>query len=454
MLLVLALPALAQASPLEEANLVRARAGLPALSRAEPDPTAALVMERLLEDGTPGPDEGDELCGCFFYQEDDDSYLSASALYRQLGGQRIVGFWSYGQASGLERDRSTWALLLDPRVQQLAWQEDGQTVVLAAFASSDRPLGHLQLSHPSGFDPQGTTPLLALLPARTSTVSIQRRQGGRWNTELRFRASAADGYVNGMNGAVMYNLAAAASTVVERTHTLNSGVVFAFGRRYRVSGQPLSITPMPRQDIARRFRYGASMPGRYRRALRRHLARTPAWARRQLALVDGWTTVKSHSAGGVSITGWTGRGGQRPYYFDFLRSHLMDRRFGSFIAAHELGHLFDLSGLTLGGERELWRQFARSPRYRRCFPGQYGPNSCIPKEEVLADQFAFVMTGQWTTRSGYGIPPLISRRAFLRVLRRWWAPLPASYGFPLDERALVDGDEELLGTAPAGGKIA
>ncbi len=92
--------------------------------------------------------------------------------------------------------------------------------------------------------------------------------------------------------------------------------------------------------------------------------------------------------------------------------------YGSHMTVHELGHVVVNAYF---GERDynaMFQLFQRSPSWRDCFPA--APSSfedCVPPDEILAEQIAFLGSPRWF-RTSYEIPPLAARSALLGELRR------------------------------------
>lgn len=430
----------AQASPFEQANQVRAQAGLAALGTFD-DPVARDISEQLLLWASGGPGERRH-CGCFVDRPSLDGPVDAAELYRRSGGQGNVAFWSYESQGGPLTRRAIWAYLIDPRVEAMLYSRSGSRVAVA-FRYRDEPLPDLQLSHSGVFDLHGPAPLYVLLPGWGSRSELLRGQGPAWRVEapiyLQREIMPSSALVEGLGGAVMVNLAWVAdwASSLHRLQWLTaSPVVLAYDTSYRLGGREFRTLPAPSRQAGAPVRFGSGMNRRLRGHFRAHLRAAPGPVRQRFALLDGWVTIKAHRYGDASVAGES-ESPQRPYYVDYLASHIDGRNRESFhLAMHELGHLFDFAGLTQAGQQAFQRAFERSRRYRDCFPGSEGKHSCAGGEEIFAEQFAFYATGNRGVRTIYRVPALLSRRQFARLLDRWWKPRPYSYGFPVGSNGL------------------
>jgi hypothetical protein len=471
--LFLCLSASASATPLDDANVVRSQAGLPLLTLAN-DSAATAVNERLVVDGSGGYNEGEYYCGCYVYDpakydEPDYEGTSATSLYKQAGGSRIIGFWSYWKAYGPVTNRSMWALLLDPRITQLQWTENNDSVSIAVFANTAAPMKATQLSRSGNFNLAGEEPLFALVPSLKSKVAVERKVSGKWTTEYTFlgaeetEAATGSGWIAGMNGAVLHNFAASAASAFESRYepsATQSEVLLSNSTSYRVGASQIKTNPMPAKDLAAGFKYAKSISPKYRKVMGSFFAKTPRLVRDKIRVLDGMTTIKAHSGGGFSFTGYQTKTSERPYYMDFERWHLIGSgQLGRFIAVHELGHAFDYAGLSFGARQQFTKLFKKSSKWKKCFPGVSGPYSCVLEEEIFADQFSFYASGLRSQRDMYNVPPLASARAFQKILNAWWTPVPVAYGFKLDDNGLIKGGnpapiEEMVSAAASSSPIA
>lgn len=454
---IFAVPARAQASPLDDANFVRQQAGLPLLTQASEDEAARQVNETLLQKGRGGIDEdlADQYCGCLIDENPDDydaPMVYATERYRQLGGNAKAAFWTYFKQASPRVNRTVWALLLDPRASSMRWSESEEAVSITVFYDPNRKFTEPQISHAGSFNPVGTVPLFALLPSIKTKTTVYRGAGKKWYPEITvgkdwFEYDDIDNPpIAGYGESRLVNLATSTSRVVEANFfsITTSPVIFAHSTRYRVGNTTFKTTPLPRAIVKRKFKSARSMSYRYRKVMQSRFAQTPRAVRKAIGLIDGWTTLKTRG-GGTSYTIFSGKTDvERPFALDYARSHLGANATGKFITIHELGHLLDFTGLTYGGQRAFQSHFRKSRLWRSCYPG--GSSMCVPSEEILADQLAFGMGGAGSYGT-YGDPKMINVRQFNKLFGIWWAPKPLKYGFNLGTGGLIEGgtddDEEL-----------
>lgn len=75
---------------------------------------------------------------------------------------------------------------------------------------------------------------------------------------------------------------------------------------------------------------------------------------------------------------------------------------------HELGHVITNAYFTQKLYSSAFSIFSSSELWQECFPDATNqePGSCVPPDEILADQLAFWATGNREARSPRNVPPL------------------------------------------------
>jgi hypothetical protein len=81
---------------------------------------------------------------------------------------------------------------------------------------------------------------------------------------------------------------------------------------------------------------------------------------------------------------------------------------------HEFGHVLINAYFSQSHFLRTVRLLERSPDWSSCFldPTNPIPDSCVPEEEIVADQIAFWITKKYQTRSPRNIPVLFNHRQF------------------------------------------
>lgn len=155
-----------------------------------------------------------------------------------------------------------------------------------------------------------------------------------------------------------------------------------------------------------------------------HVKQAPPIARRLARIVAPHLTFRiargrADRAHGVPVAG----GGLR-FVVALLPRTWRRTAIGRFVFLHELGHVVDWAFIGPALRQRVREAFASSPAWRDCFP--YKGTGCVPASEVFAEQFAYWAGARRTLRSGYGIPPLLSRDAFgdLMAEAGWGADSP------------------------------
>lgn len=443
---VLAVPAVASASTVDEINALRVEHQLPALTAV--DAAAAQLEDRMLSGETydadavrereDGDDEGYDDCLCRLTASGDDP-ADAEDVYAasQPGAAAAFQLWLSGRTltENLSRHPRAAAALLDPRATTLTVGErDGLQAVAVTVdpqAAWTQPI--VVSSTPFALDGQ---PLLVLTgPGHASAFTLLVRRDGRTLAARTY--SAGSRYRRGVAGQRLYRLGAG-----------EQSPVFGYDVSYRLTSGSWATSfageRMPGSDRVRSFRFRSSMTARLRRQFRAAIAAGNPQARRWLGDWDGLITVRSHHGGGYSYASVTGSGGRTIYELDLNADHLAGApAWRNHVVWHELGHIVDFSGLRGKADAKFSSLFRRSGRYRSCFSAsdETGRKMCVSSMEVFADQFAFFATGNGDVRSGYGVPPLASARSFGRLLSGTYVGQPA--GFSLFS---VDGETSPLRT--------
>lgn len=183
---------------------------------------------------------------------------------------------------------------------------------------------------------------------------------------------------------------------------------------------------VPQQVVKRKVYFDQSVPKVVRRGFQRAVSRAPRQFRRMASVVDGQLVVsmrsKKYMRGSAGISTWKNPA-VRPYRIYFSKAVEWNDFQARVVAAHELGHIFDFSGVSGKMMRKVFLKKAKqSKQYKKCFK-KPGADGCMPLAEVFADHVAFYAIEEKFT-SGYGIPRLMSDKQIASALKRMWNPKP------------------------------
>lgn len=87
---------------------------------------------------------------------------------------------------------------------------------------------------------------------------------------------------------------------------------------------------------------------------------------------------------------------------------------GRHVLMHELGHAIEIATFGDADRERLDGLLRESPHWRDCF--EMADGACAPPREVVAEQLAFWAAGDRSVRTGYAVPPLLSRAAMSRFM--------------------------------------
>ena len=157
----------------------------------------------------------------------------------------------------------------------------------------------------------------------------------------------------------------------------------------------------------------SKLPAEALPTLEAHLAKSPPVARRLARLAAPHLTFRiargpHDRAHGVPLLG----GGMR--FVIALRERTWQHSaVGRFFFLHEIGHIVDWAFVGPSLRERFNAAFRASTRWRA---------TDVSDHEVFAEQFAFWSGARRTLRSGYDVPPLLSRQAFGRLMEEaGWA---------------------------------
>ncbi len=188
-----------------------------------------------------------------------------------------------------------------------------------------------------------------------------------------------------------------------------------------------SIHKSPTRKIVPRGRWKLDLSRGERLAFLRSVASLRPVPKAMLERLQARTVVRSldhsscggHSACAVGTFTQLGTTRTATYELEFIHGILDTTTRSRFLVAHELAHLIEYEGLSATGRRAFELAFRSSPAWRDCFPYR---NGCVPPPEVFADQFAMYALGAPASRTGYGVPRLVSDATFERLLRLHYRP--------------------------------
>jgi hypothetical protein len=272
-------------------------------------------------------------------------------------------------------------------------------------------------------DPAVAGSIALLFPPETETIPRVTL------TERRGDTTVSPGVVatatEGLAGAILVQL---------KGRDRVTGPQIGYGLRYRLtagtSSFALRTRPLPPVLRGASFAPGEGFRGADRARFLREIERLPPAARRIAEYVGGAVTVRVLAKTAPVCGAPTSCAGYDPGngYFILLDRGQLYSEVGRFVIAHEFGHLVDFLGLDAFSYDGFHDLFARSPKWKSCFPFQ---GRCTPFAEVFADQFAAYGLRAATIPTGYNDPVLSEGAHFGGLLTRQWAFRPPQVRNPL-----------------------